>query len=199
MQLHFAHASFATARDRSLDREPGMTCTIGQCRPESRGSIHIRSNQAGESPHIRPNFLSDQIDRDAAVAGMQIARRIIENPAMDEYRAFEMNPGSDINTYDEWLDFARNNGQTTYHVTGTCKMGQDPMAVVDEELRVKGIESLRGIDASVMPTVPSGNTNAPTIMIAEKAADMILGNVALPAAEVEVASPIPRKTPARAA
>ena len=150
-----------------------MTCTIGQCRPESRGSIHIRSNQAGESPHIRPNFLSDQIDRDAAVAGMQIARRIIENPAMDEYRAFEMNPGSDINTYDEWLDFARNNGQTTYHVTGTCKMGQDPMAVVDEELRVKGIESLRVIDASVMPTVPSGNTNAPTIMIAEKGADMI--------------------------
>jgi choline dehydrogenase len=84
-----------------------------------------------------------------------------------------MNPGADVQTYDEWLEFARNNGQTTFHVVGTCKMGQDPMAVVDDELRVHGIEGLRVVDASVMPTLTSGNTNAPTIMIAEKGADLI--------------------------
>lgn len=173
MQFHFAHASYRTAADRKLDREPGMTVTIGQCRPESRGSIHIRSTQAGDAPIIRPNFLSDQIDRDATVAGMQIARSIAEHSSMDQYRAFEMNPGPDVQAYDEWLDFARGNGQTTYHVVGTCKMGSDAMAVVDDELRVHGIAGLRVVDASVMPNVTSGNTNAPTIMIAEKGADMI--------------------------
>ena len=104
---------------------------------------------------------------------MQIARLIIENSVMDKYRAFEMNPGTHVQSYDEWLDFARNNGQTTYHVIGTCKMGRDPMAVVDDELRVHGIDGLRVVDASIMPTVTSGNTNAPTIMVAEKGADMI--------------------------
>ena len=89
------------------------------------------------------------------------------------YRAFEMNPGDAVQTDDEWLDFARMNGQTTYHVTGTCKMGHDPMAVVDDELRVHGIAGLRVIDASIMPTLVSGNTNAAVIMIAEKGADMI--------------------------
>jgi choline dehydrogenase len=91
----------------------------------------------------------------------------------DKYRAFEMNPGDQVQTDDEWLDFARINGQTTYHVTGTCKMGHDPMAVVDDELRVHGIAGLRVIDASIMPTLVSGNTNAAVIMIAEKGADMI--------------------------
>jgi choline dehydrogenase len=173
MQFHFAHASYRTARDRVLDHEPGMTVTVGQCRPESRGSIHIRSSQASDAPAIRPNFLSDQIDRDSVVAGMQIARSIVEHPAMGRYLNYEMNPGADVQTYDEWLEFARNNGQTTFHVVGTCKMGQDPMAVVDDELRVHGIEGLRVVDASVMPTLTSGNTNAPTIMIAEKGADLI--------------------------
>ena len=92
---------------------------------------------------------------------------------LDKYRAFEMNPGDAVQTDDEWLDFARMNGQTTYHVTGTCKMGSDPMAVVDDELRVHGIAGLRVIDASIMPTLVSGNTNAAVIMIAEKGADMI--------------------------
>ncbi len=92
---------------------------------------------------------------------------------LDKYRAFEMNPGDKVQTDDEWLDFARMNGQTTYHVTGTCKMGHDPMAVVDDELRVHGIAGLRVIDASIMPTLVSGNTNAAVIMIAEKGADMI--------------------------
>jgi choline dehydrogenase len=92
---------------------------------------------------------------------------------MDRYRAYEMNPGPDVQTDDQWLDFARRNGQTTYHVVGTCKMGQDRMAVVDDQLRVHGIGGLRVIDASIMPTLVSGNTNAAVIMIAEKGADMI--------------------------
>ena len=152
-----------------------MTCTIGQCRPDSRGTIHIKSARIGEAPAIRPNFLSEQNDRDCTVAGMMIARRVMENPIMDPYRKFEVVPGPDVNTYDEWLDFARGNGQTTYHIVGTCKMGRDAdrMAVVDDELRVHGIECLRVVDASIMPTVPSGNTNAPTIMVAERGADLV--------------------------
>ena len=173
MQFHMAPASYDSAQKRLLEREPGMTVVIGQCRPDSRGSIHIKSPTPGSEPAIRPNFLSAQIDRDATVAGMQIARKIMQNPKVAQYVAFENHPGDKVQSYDEWLDFARRTGQTTYHVIGTCKMGSDPMAVVDDRLRVHGITGLRVIDASVMPTVTSGNTNAPTIMIAEKGADMI--------------------------
>jgi choline dehydrogenase-like flavoprotein len=173
MQFHMAPASYDSAQKRLLEREPGMTVVIGQCRPDSRGSIHIKSPIPGTEPAIRPNFLSAQIDRDATVAGMQIARKIMQNPKVAQYVAFENSPGDKVQSYDEWLDFARRTGQTTYHVIGTCKMGSDPMAVVDDRLRVHGIAGLRVIDASIMPTVTSGNTNAPTIMIAEKGADMI--------------------------
>jgi choline dehydrogenase len=173
MQFHMAHASYDSAQKRLLEREPGMTVVIGQCRPDSRGSIHIKSATPGSEPAIRPNFLSAQTDRDATVAGMQIARKIVSHPSLSKYIAFENTPGDKVQSYDEWLDFARGNGQTTYHVIGTCKMGSDPMAVVDDRLRVHGIAGLRVIDASIMPTVPSGNTNAPTIMVAEKGADMI--------------------------
>jgi choline dehydrogenase len=173
MQFHMAHASYDSAQKRMLEKDPGMTVVIGQCRPDSRGSIHIKSAVPGSEPAIRPNFLSAQTDRDATVAGMQIARKIVQNAAIAKYIAYENNPGDKVQSYDEWLDFARRTGQTTYHVVGTCKMGSDPMAVVDDRLRVHGIAGLRVIDASVMPTVPSGNTNAPTIMVAEKGADMI--------------------------
>jgi len=173
LQYHMAPASFDSAQKRLLEDKPGMTVTIGQCRPDSRGSIHIKSAVPGAEPAIRPNFLSAKTDRDATVAGMQIARRIVSHPLMAKYIAFERTPGDKVQSYDEWLDFARHNGQTTYHVIGTCKMGSDPLAVVDERLRVRGIAGLRVIDASIMPTVPSGNTNAPTIMVAEKGADMI--------------------------
>ena len=98
---------------------------------------------------------------------------IVSHPSMSKYIAYENKPGKDVQSYDEWLDFARHTGQTTYHVVGTCKMGSDPMAVVDDRLRVHGIAGLRFIDASIMPTLPSGNTNAPTIMVAEKGADML--------------------------
>ena len=173
VQYHFAHASYATAATRILDREPGMTFGVYQCRPESKGTIHAKSPDPLARPAIRPNFLADELDQRTVVAGMKIGRRIIESPVMDKYRAHEMNPGPQVQTDDEWLEFARINGQTTYHVVGTCKMGQDPMAVVDHQLRVHGIGGLRVIDASIMPTMVSGNTNAAVIMIAEKGADMV--------------------------
>ena len=173
IQFHFAHASYANAADRTLDKEPGMTIATYQCRPESKGSIHVGSSDPLAAPIIRPNFLAEELDQQVLIAGMKIARRIVESPTMDKYRAHEMNPGSAVQTDAEWLNFARENGQTTYHPTGTCKMGQDPMSVVDDQLRVHGIIGLRVIDASIMPTLVSGNTNAAVIMIAEKGSDMI--------------------------
>jgi choline dehydrogenase len=173
VQFHFAHASYGNAQKRDLEVEPGMTLTVYQCRPESKGSIHAKSNDPMASPSIRPNYLADPIDQRVLVDGMKIGRSIISNRVMDKYRAYEMNPGDKVQTDAEWLQFARENGQTTYHVIGTCKMGQDPMAVVDDQLRVHGVSGLRVVDASIMPTVPSGNTNAAVIMIAEKGADMI--------------------------
>ena len=174
MQFHVLPGSYdSTSARRLLELEPGMTVILGQCRPDSRGSIHIKSATPGTEPAIRPNFLSAQTDRDAAVAGMQMARRIMQQPVIAKYVAFENKPGDKVQKYDEWLSYARHTGTTTFHVIGTCKMGSDPMAVVDDRLRVHGIAGLRVIDASIMPTVPSGNTNAPTIMIAEKGADMI--------------------------
>ena len=173
MQFHFAHASYANAQTRELDREPGMTLTVYQCRPESKGSIHAKSSDPNAAPAIRPNYLADEIDQRVLVDGMKIGRRIINNRVLDKYRSYEMNPSEKVQSDDDWLAFARANGQTTYHVIGTCKMGQDPMAVVDDQLRVHGIAGLRVVDASIMPTVVSGNTNAAVIMIAEKGADMI--------------------------
>ena len=173
IQFHFAHASYGSAANRVLEREPGMTLTVYQCRPESKGSIHLRSADPLAAPAIRPNYLADPLDQRVCVDGMKLGRRIMNNAALDKYRAHEMNPGDAVQTDEEWLDFARRNGQTTYHVVGTCRMGRDPLAVVDDELRVHGIHGLRVADASVMPTMVSGNTNAATIMIAEKGADML--------------------------
>jgi len=173
VQFHFAHASYGNAQTRELDREPGMTLTVYQCRPESKGSIHAKSGDPMAAPSIRPNYLADEIDQRVLVDGMKIGRRIINNHVLDKYRSYEMNPSEKVQSDDEWLAFARANGQTTYHVIGTCKMGQDPMAVVDDQLRVHGIAGLRVVDASIMPTVVSGNTNAAVIMIAEKGSDMI--------------------------
>jgi choline dehydrogenase len=173
VQYHFAHASYASAATRVLDRQPGMTLTVYQCRPESKGSIHAKSADANAAPAIRPNFVSEELDRQTVVAGMKIGRRIADNAVLDKYRAYEMTPGDTVQTDDEWLEFARMNAQTTYHVIGTCKMGSDHMAVVDDSLRVHGLAGLRVVDASIMPTMVSGNTNAAVIMIAEKGADMI--------------------------
>ncbi|ALA19476.1 MULTISPECIES: GMC family oxidoreductase [Chelatococcus] len=178
IQYFFMHASYANAAERKLDREPGMTIGVTQLRPESRGSIHARSPDPLAPPVIRPNFLATQEDRDCMVEGMRIARRIVEQPAMDAFRAHEMSPGPDCRSYDDWLEFARSNGQTIYHACGTCRMGADEKAVVDPRLRVRGLEGLRVVDASIMPTIVSANTQAAVFMIAEKAADLILADAA---------------------
>ena len=173
VQFFFVHGSFASSKDRKLDKEPGMTLAVYQCRPESQGTIHIGGPNPFDAPKIRPNFLDNQLDQDTLVAGLNLCRSIGETNAMKQHISHEMNPGSSIRTDEEMLQFARDTGATTYHPMGTCKMGSDPMAVVDDRLRVHGIENLRVADASIMPTMPSGNINAPVIMIAEKAADMI--------------------------
>ncbi|MGK9168981.1 GMC family oxidoreductase N-terminal domain-containing protein [Inquilinus limosus] len=180
VQYFFMHASYANAAERKLDRLPGMTVGVTQLRPQSRGTIHAVSPDPMRAPAIRPNFLAEEEDRRAMVEGMKIARRIVEQAPMDPFREREMAPGPECRTDAEWLDFARRDGQTIYHVCGTCRMGRDSHAVTDPELRVHGIGGLRIVDASVMPTIVSGNTQAAVFMIAEKAADLILAAVAAP-------------------
>lgn len=174
VQFFFMHASYADAAKRILDHQPGMTIGVTQLRPESMGSIHIRSANPDDPPVIAPNFLSAPADLITMRRGMQIARQIVGQPALAPYVAHEMNPGPDCESEADWDEFARSTGQTIYHNCGTSKMGSDPMAVVDPELRLHGIVGLRTADASVMPTVVSGNTQAAVFMIAEKAADLIL-------------------------
>ncbi len=175
-QMFFAHGSFTNPKTRTFDREPGMTIGVYQCRPESRGSIHVGTNDPFAHPRLRPNFLSEAIDRETLVAGMRVARAIGEADAFAPYRDHELRPGPKLVSAEELLDYARDSGATTYHPMGTCKMGtaDDPQAVVDARLAVRGLEGLRVIDASVMPTMPSGNINAAVLMIAEKGADMLL-------------------------
>lgn len=173
-QMFFAPATF-DGLTRELEREPGMTIGAYQCRPESQGSIHLTSPDIHQDPEIRANFLDVELDCQTLVAGLRIARQLGQTQALSRYVDFELSPGNACQSDTELLDYARATGSTTYHVMGTCKMGRetDPLAVVDERLYVHGLEGLRVIDASVMPTMPSGNINAAVLMIAEKAADMI--------------------------
>jgi choline dehydrogenase len=153
---------------------PGVTGNCVLLRPESRGYVRIKSADPRQAPAIHPNYLATQKDRETIVAGVAAMRKIFQAPAMARYIAEEVEPGMQCDSDDGLLDFIRRRGSTTYHPVGTCRMGQDQNAVVDERLRVRGFTGLRVIDASIMPAVVSGNTNAATIMIGEKGADMIL-------------------------
>jgi choline dehydrogenase len=152
---------------------PGITMSTCQLRPESRGEIRLKAPDPHIHPAIHPNYLATETDRRTQVEGMRISRRIAAGKRLAEVIDSEYLPGEQVRTEEELLDAARHNSQTIYHPVGTCKMGQDEQAVVDERLRVHGISGLRVVDASVMPTITSGNTNAPTIMIAERASDLI--------------------------
>jgi choline dehydrogenase len=157
-----------------LAKKSGITAIMNILRSESTGSIHITSKAPQTQPAVRFNFMTAQLDRDVTLEAMRITRRIMTAPAMRDIATDEMTPGINIQSDDELLDWVKRNAETTYHPVGTCKMGSDPMAVVDDQLRVHGMERLRIADASIMPTLTSGNTNAPSIMIGEKASRMIL-------------------------
>lgn len=148
--------------------------SVCQLRPESRGALEIRSNNAADAPSIRPNFLERETDIATMLAGVKLIRKLAATPALSRWINTEHDPGPACASDDQLIDFVRAKGFTVYHPVGTCKMGSDAQAVVDPELRVHGMAGLRVIDASVMPVVTSGNTNAATIMIAEKAAEMVL-------------------------
>jgi choline dehydrogenase len=151
----------------------GFGLTVYQLRPESRGEIRLKSANPADPPAMFPNYLASETDRRAIVDGLKIGRRILATPHLQYFTTEEYQPGPSVTTDEQILQHARNTGGTVFHPTSTCKMGIDPMAVVDPELRVYGMRSLRVVDASIMPTVVSGNTNAATIMIGEKAADLV--------------------------
>jgi choline dehydrogenase len=173
LQLLFTPASYAVDRFRELEREPGMTVAVCPVRPESRGTIMAQSPDPFQYPAIRPNYLSAPSDLRVLIAGVEHTRRIFSQPAITKYSVAETVPGSAVQSDEDFAEFARRAGTNIFHPVGTCKMGTDAMAVVDPRLRVHGIAGLRVIDASVMPAVTTGNTNAPTIMIGEKGAAMI--------------------------
>jgi choline dehydrogenase len=160
--------------ERRISRQRGITMNVNVLRSESTGSIHIKSADPAEPPAIRFNFLSARADRDGVVAAIRKGRQLMATSPLKELTGQEIAPGPKVQTDEEIVDWVRHNAETTYHPVGTCKMGNDPMAVVDPELRVHGIEGLRVADASIMPTLTSGNTNAPCIMIGEKCAEMVL-------------------------
>jgi choline dehydrogenase len=161
-----------------LSRQSGVTCYAHPMRPESKGHIHIVSADPRQPPAINFNFLSSPVDAEITVRAVRIARAVMTAPAMALLQVTEIAPGKTQTTDNEILDWVKRAAETTYHPVGTCKMGQDAMAVVDARLRVHGIEGLRVADASIMPALTSGNTNAPSIMIGEKAADMVLSHAA---------------------
>jgi choline dehydrogenase len=177
LQGVFAPASFREGYVGMLDTYPGMTCGVWQHRPDSSGFVRVRSANPLDDPIIQPNYLHDERDRTTLVRGMRIARQLLQTSELSRYVESETMPGPAAQSDDELLDFARRFGVSSYHVNGTAKMGPatDPMAVVDPALRVRGIERLRVVDASVMPAIVSANTCAATLMIAEKAADLIAG------------------------
>jgi choline dehydrogenase len=173
IQVHFL--PFSTDKmGEKLHSFSGFSASVCQLRPESRGSLRIRSADPAAPPEIRVNYLSTETDRTANVEGLKILRKILQAPALSPYVAEEVDPGAKVVSDEALLSYCRARGSTIYHPTSTCRMGKDALAVVDQRLRLRGIDGLRVVDASVMPDLVSGNTNAAVIMIAEKASDMIL-------------------------
>lgn len=177
LQGVFTPASYREGYIGMLDNYPGMTCGVWQHRPESTGYVRAQSASPFDDPIVQPNYLQDSRDQEVLLAGMRLARRLLRAPELAQYFVEETLPGKSVTSDDELLDYARRLGVSCYHVIGTARMGpsSDPAAVVDDQLRVHGLDGLRVVDASIMPNMPSANTCAATMMIAEKAADMIRG------------------------
>src|ERR1700710_1686306 len=173
IQIHFL--PFSTDKmGEKLHAFSGFTASVCQLRPESRGSLRIKSADPAAPPEIRINYLATETDRRAFIDGIGILRGILAAPALKAYSTDEVYPGAKVVREEELLEYCRKTGSTVYHPTSTCRMGNDPLAVVDQKLRLRGIDGLRVIDGSIMPDLVSGNTNAAVIMIAEKASRMIL-------------------------
>jgi choline dehydrogenase len=151
-----------------------MTISVYQSYPQSKGSVRIRSTDPLQMPSIHPNYLSEAGDCSALLAGLRLARQIFSMPALSRWGIQETLPGSVTQSDAQWIDYAREKGVSGYHLVGTCRMGGHDSAVVDPQLRVRGLQGLRVVDASILPSCTSGNSNAPTMMLAEKGAEMIL-------------------------
>jgi choline dehydrogenase len=174
IQCHLVPYSIRSAKRREMHSEAGFTTACYQLRPESLGSVHLASPEPRDQPAIKFNFLSDPIDQRTMVDGFRLLRRLVHAKALDGIRGEERSPGNHVASDDEILDWIRAHAETAYHPIGTCRMGPSSgLSVVDERLRVHDIDGLRIADASIMPTMVSGNTNAAAIMIGEKAADLI--------------------------
>ena len=173
VQFHFLRFS-AQSRGRKLDAFPGFTVTVCQLRPESRGFVRVASSNHNDKPLIQPNYLAESKDCETMIAGMRLVRKVAGQPSLKFYIGEELKPGTKVADDDSLLDYVRQNGSTIFHPSSTCRMGTDQQAVVSPRLKVNGIDGLRVADASIMPALVSGNTNAACIMIGEKAADLVL-------------------------
>ena len=183
LQFTFTPASYKEGVQSTLDDFPGMTIASWQQRPDSIGYVRAKSADPFAAPIIQPNYLAAESDRRVLLAGMKIARKLISSPPLQKYYDREEFPGTQAQSDEDLMTAAKQRGTTTFHLMGTCRMApdNDPTAVVDDQLRVRGLEGLRIVDASIMPTMPSANLNASVLMLAEKAADMIRGKPALEA------------------
>jgi choline dehydrogenase-like flavoprotein len=176
LQFHFLAGAGVEEGVGTVPGGNGATCNSYHVRPRSRGEIRLRSSNPADAPLIDPNSFAEPYDLERHIDGIKITQEVGRSRAMKRFIAAEHFPGPGVKTKDDYIACARANARSSYHPVGTCKMGRDDMAVVDTQLRVRGISGLRICDSSIMPEIVSSNTNAPTIAIAEKAADLIRGN-----------------------
>jgi choline dehydrogenase-like flavoprotein len=179
IQFHLGLGSGIEAGVEKL-KNPGVTLNSAFLRPRSRGSVRLSSSDPSAAPLIDPNYWADPYDREISIKGLRIAREIMRQNALKPFVEREVLPGPSLKSDDQLFDYACNSAKTDHHPVGTCRMGHDDLAVVTPDLKLRGIDNLRVCDASIMPRVPSSNTNAPTIMVGEKGSDIILGREPLP-------------------